>query len=571
LPFYRPEDRRFTTPRFRLRTGSQRAIQAEGGRIMQVGSGRHLTARKLLIGAVAAACVVGVCATSLRAAGPQYTGWSAPVNLGPTFNSAASDAGPAISSDGLSLYFHSDRPGGQGANDIWVSQRATVNDPWGPLANLGPTINTASAESQPAFSADGHWLFFASDKPGGLGGDDIYQSYRPNVHDDFGWQTPTNLGANVNSATRDSWPGYFEHGGAPQLYFATSGRPGSLGGDDVYVTNLQADGTWGQSTPVPELNSPVADRRPHLRRDGLELFLFSDRTGTLGAADVWVSTRATADAPWTTPVNLGAPFNSTANDLQAYVSDDGRTLVYASQRSGGFGNFDLYVTTRAAELTVTANDQSRLFGQANPPLTFEITGFVGGETASVVSGSAACSTTAIPSSPAGDYPLTCTVGLLSAPGYTFASFVAGTLTVRYSSPCLSGPRSGPLHVAAGEAACIGAGGSQTGPVTVAPGGSLDVEGGTITGPVVAGGAAVVRICGASITGPVTISGSTGLVLVGGEGCDPNTVVGPVRVTDNTGGVEVNGNRIIGPLRVTGNTAPVHAAGNTVTGPTTIQP
>ena len=65
--------------------------------------------------------------------------------------------------------------------------------------------------------------------------------------------------------------------------------------------------------------------------------------------------------------------------------------------------------------------------------------------------------------------------------------------------------------------CIGAGGIQTGPVTVAPGGSLDVEGGRITGPVVATGAAVVRICGATITGPLTISGSTGLVLVGGDG------------------------------------------------------
>ena len=74
---------------------------------------------------------------------------------------------------------------------------------------------------------------------------------------------------------------------------------------------------------------------------------------------------------------------------------------------------------------MTANDQSRLFGQANPPLTYALTGFVGGETASVVSGTAACSTTATPSSPAGDYPITCTAGSLSAPGYVFDTFVAG--------------------------------------------------------------------------------------------------------------------------------------------------
>ena len=75
------------------------------------------------------------------------------------------------------------------------------------------------------------------------------------------------------------------------------------------------------------------------------------------------------------------------------------------------------MTTRAAKLTVTANDQSRLFGQANPPLTYAISGFVGGETSAVVSGTAACSTTATPSSPAGTYPITCTAGSLSAPGY----------------------------------------------------------------------------------------------------------------------------------------------------------
>ena len=83
-------------------------------------------------------------------------------------------------------------------------------------------------------------------------------------------------------------------------------------------------------------------------------------------------------------------------------------------------------------------------------------------------------------------------------------------------------------------------------MTVAPGGSLDVEGGRITGPVVANGAAAVRICGATITGPLTITGSTGPVLVGGAGCDPNTIIGPVRVTDNTGGVEVNGNTVDRP-------------------------
>ena len=116
------------------------------------------------------------------------------------------------------------------------------------------------------------------------------------------------------------------------------------------------------------------------------------------------------------------------------LSADGRTLFFSSTRPAASGSTDLYMTTRDAKLTVTANNQSRLFGQANPPLTYAITGFVGGDTSAVVSGTAACTTTATPFSPAGDYPITCTAGTLGAPGYVFATFVAGTLTVSYSQP-----------------------------------------------------------------------------------------------------------------------------------------
>jgi hypothetical protein len=530
--------------------------------------------RRIAVVAGATLLLVAVVSSSLTAAaspsagtGPIYTDWTAPVSLGPVVNSAFSDTGPALSPDGLSLYLDSQRPGGLGGTDIWVSQRASVNDPWGAPVNLGPTINSASLDNIPSFSHDGHWLFFTSDRPGGFGGQDLYGSYRADVHDDFGWQPPENLGPGVNGPVNDVATGYLENAGVPQLIFGSN----RLGGEPrhMFLSTRQDDGTWGPAELIPELVSSATDNGPSVRHDGREIFFFSTRPGGFGAADVWTATRASVDASWSTPVNLGPTVNTSSNDGLLSLSADGRVLVVASTRPGGSGSFDLWMATRAAKLAVTANDQSRLFGQANPPLTDELTGFVGGETSAVVSGTAACSTTAMPASPAGDYPITCTAGSLSAPGYVFDSFVAGTLTVSYSRPCLAGPGAGPLHVAAGEAVCVGAGGSQTGPVTVAPGGSLDVEGGRITGPVVASGAAVVRICGATITGPLTITG-TGPVVVGGEGCDPNTVAGPVRVTGNTGGVEVSGNTVVGLLRVTGNAAPVDAHGNTVTGPVAIQ-
>ena len=94
-----------------------------------------------------------------------FSDWSAPVNLGPVVNSTFAEGGPAISKNGLSLYFHSERPGGYGSTDIWVSQRANRNDPWGPPAHLGPAVNTAGLEAVAALSRDEHLLFFSSDRP----------------------------------------------------------------------------------------------------------------------------------------------------------------------------------------------------------------------------------------------------------------------------------------------------------------------------------------------------------------------------------------------------------------------
>ena len=163
--------------------------------------------------------------------------------------------------------------------DIWVSQRESVDDGWGTPVNLGPTVNSASVDIFPAFSRDGHWMFFASDRPGGFGGNDIWASWRPQTHDDFGWQAPINLGAGVNSAATEQGVGYFENeeGGAPQLY-VTSDRPGGLGGFDLYKSELQADGSWGPLSAITELNSTANDDRPNISHDGLEIFFYSNRS-----------------------------------------------------------------------------------------------------------------------------------------------------------------------------------------------------------------------------------------------------------------------------------------------------
>jgi Tol biopolymer transport system component len=285
-----------------------------------------------------------VIATALPAAAPTvgYSDWSAPVNLGSIVNSTASETGPALSADRLSLYFSSDKSGGFGLRDIWVSQRAAVTDAWGTPVHLGSPINTASDDFVPAFSEDGHWMFFASTRPGGFGGPDLYQSYRADIHDDFGWQEPTNLGAGVNTAAAENGNGYFDNGGHPQVYFG-SDRLGPAGNSVFWMSNLQADGTWGQATLVPELGG---GNRPSVRQDGLEIFFYSNRAGGAGAIDLWTATRATVDEAWSTPVNVGPTVNSSVNDQHPYVSANGEVLVFFSNRAGGSGGNDLWVTTR---------------------------------------------------------------------------------------------------------------------------------------------------------------------------------------------------------------------------------
>src|SRR5262249_1300786 len=98
-------------------------------------------------------------------AASKFSDWSAAVNLGPIVNSSFNDFAPAVSKDELSLYFSSDRPGGYGSTDIWVSRRNSRDAPWGPPVNLGPPVNTSFGERAPAFSRDSHWMFFVSERP----------------------------------------------------------------------------------------------------------------------------------------------------------------------------------------------------------------------------------------------------------------------------------------------------------------------------------------------------------------------------------------------------------------------
>jgi Tol biopolymer transport system component len=290
--------------------------------------------------------IVIVSAFTAPSRAQKYSEWSTPINLGATVNSTAMDRAPAVSKDGLSLYFSSNRLGSVGmSEDIYVSQRETRDGEWGPPTNLGPIINTTLSEQVPALSRDGHLLFFASNRTlGGFGGLDIWVSRREDTHDDFAWQAPENLGPGVNSASIDAGPSYFENDdvGVPQLYFQ-SNRLGGPGISNFYVSEQMADGSFGPAVLISELS--VGDSsRASIRHDGREIFFNSNRPGSIADSfDLWVATRDSVFDAWSEPINLGSPLNSELVDVQPYISSDGETLYFASNRPAG-GPTDIYMS-----------------------------------------------------------------------------------------------------------------------------------------------------------------------------------------------------------------------------------
>ena len=271
-------------------------------------------------------------------------------NMGVPVNSADSEQFMALSPNGLSLYFTSNRAGGQGGTDIWVSQRAALSSAWGAPQNLGATVNSISEEGAPAFSLDGRTMFFFSDRPGGAGLRDIYLSTRTDPNNDFGWTAPVNLGAVINTSSADAFAEYFEDpaNGNGTLIFS-SDRPGGAGLNDFYQSTRNANGTFNAPTQIIELNAPGPENALTIRRDGLEIIISTQRTIGQTHLDLYISTRASVSASWNTPVLLDGGVNTAANEAGPHLSPDGAVLYFNRPAIGGAtGTQDLYSSTRCS-------------------------------------------------------------------------------------------------------------------------------------------------------------------------------------------------------------------------------
>jgi hypothetical protein len=223
--------------------------------------------------------------------------------------------------------------------DIWVAHRDSTDAPWGPPENLGAPVNSAADDFCPT-PIRGGGLFFVSRKvtPGvtcGMG--DIYFTRRNPVH---GWREPEHLACDFaggpNTSLDEQGPSYVE-AGDPSLYFSS--------GPDINVSEQAPDGSFGPPRPVAELNSPMVDVQPNVRKDGREVvFTSTRRAGT--DMDIYAATRDSVDDPWSAPVNLGGAINKPdRNESRPSLSWDGRTLLFGRAVIGQPA--DVYISTRS--------------------------------------------------------------------------------------------------------------------------------------------------------------------------------------------------------------------------------
>ena len=256
-----------------------------------------------------------------------------PVNLGPVINTAARDAEPTFTADGLTMYFNCfDREGEKGS-DICVSQ--WEEDAWSDPRIVWEVSTREYLEVEPLLSPDGQQLYIMSNRPGGKGGTDIWVSDRIGGN----WTTPKNLDGPMNSAYSDHCL-YFA-GDEWEIAYWTSTRPGGFGGNDIW-TSERINGVWQEAENLgPNVNSAASEHHSLPSPDGNSLYVTTTRDDGFGGEDIFVTTRD-GDGNWSELKNLGAQVNSDQHDRCPAFSPDFKTFFFDSERSGGFGNKDLW-------------------------------------------------------------------------------------------------------------------------------------------------------------------------------------------------------------------------------------
>lgn len=263
-----------------------------------------------------------------------------PVNMGENINTPYSDYLPSLTIDEQTLIttvcVGGDYNLRQCQEDFFVSHKQ-ANGEWSKAENMGAPVNTRDNEGAQTISADGNLLFFtACNRPDSKGGCDIYFSMQRNGQ----WTQPANLGFPINTQYWESQPSISADGRT--LYFA-SNRPGGIGDKDLWMSELQNDGTWSRPENLGyTINTVEAELSPFIHPDNNTLYFSSDGHIGMGSLDLFVSRRDDKDN-WGKPENLGYPINSYEEESSLILNAKGDYAFFATDRiDEGFGGLDIY-------------------------------------------------------------------------------------------------------------------------------------------------------------------------------------------------------------------------------------
>lgn len=253
------------------------------------------------------------------------------------------EAKPDISDDRLTLLFASDQGNAAGDLDLFMTQRASLDAPFGLQMRVNELNYPDRRDHTPTTSGDGLLIVYSSERPG-TGTDDAWTSTRPDVNSP--WDPPTEI-TQLNSPLRDM--GFSMTPDGLCLYMS-SNRGGGKGNFDLYMsTRPDRSAPWSDPVPIPELNTPFDDKFPSVAGDNLTIYFASDRPGSLTnpaggqVGDLWCAMRSSVDEPWQVVENV-FELNTNQVDYLMSVSNDHQEMFFVSDRPGGFGSLDLYRT-----------------------------------------------------------------------------------------------------------------------------------------------------------------------------------------------------------------------------------
>ena len=256
----------------------------------------------------------------------------APKNMGDSINSNVSEYYPTITLDGKEFIYT--RRVNNFNEDFYES--SLINNTWSKSKGLPGNINTSLNEGAQNISQDGQLLIFTGcNLPDGLGSCDLYISYLTSD----GWSTPENLGNTVNTEGWESAPSLSPD--KRDLYFA-SRRPDGYGGSDIYVSRRLPNGRFSEPENMgPVVNTAGDESCPFMHADNQTLYFTSNGHLGYGGDDLFLVKKG-PKGTWSKPLNLGYPINTIENEGSLIVAADGKTAYYASDRSDSHGGLDLY-------------------------------------------------------------------------------------------------------------------------------------------------------------------------------------------------------------------------------------